>query len=298
MMIQRRKIACFLLATALSVAFFPGKAQAAQGTIDTCRINPCYAHPVTGEVEDSGGKASMATGQGMVKGVLGKTGMLETTRDGKMYLTFRMSLMDYTTKQEFKVQKKGETAWQDAEAAVTAQGKDSNGITADVRLAVPDKDCVVRGSMYVKPMGRSVIYYFYPDRFKTGKSKGMKATVVTTVTKKTESQKSENTKKSAAVSTEVPTTEPSEKPQSTAKSSESVETDPADQGLSLSTQAETEGKNTEETKSSENLTMAQQIAVLTISMILAGSVLILIAVGAVYWCRKNWNRWGGDLFED
>ena len=39
----------------------------ASGTVYTCTIYPCYAHPVTGEIEDSGGEAGYATGQGCWK---------------------------------------------------------------------------------------------------------------------------------------------------------------------------------------------------------------------------------------
>ena len=40
------------LGTALSAA----PARAESGTVYTCAIHPCYAHPVTGVIEDSGGK--------------------------------------------------------------------------------------------------------------------------------------------------------------------------------------------------------------------------------------------------
>lgn len=55
---------------------------AASGTVYTCVIHPCYAHPVTGEIEDSGGEASYATGQGMVDGAVYTSGILEVTDSG------------------------------------------------------------------------------------------------------------------------------------------------------------------------------------------------------------------------
>ena len=67
-------------------------------------IHPCYAHPVTGEIEDSGGEASYATGQGMVEGAVYTTGILEVTDSGNYYLTIRLSLMDYTSNHSFWVQ--------------------------------------------------------------------------------------------------------------------------------------------------------------------------------------------------
>ena len=50
---------------------------AANGTVYTCAITPCYQHPVTGVIEDSGGEASYVTGQGMVEGAVYDTGILE-----------------------------------------------------------------------------------------------------------------------------------------------------------------------------------------------------------------------------
>lgn len=41
---------------------------AASVTVYTCKLNRHYQHPVSGVIEDSGGKASFATGQGMVEG--------------------------------------------------------------------------------------------------------------------------------------------------------------------------------------------------------------------------------------
>ena len=75
--------------------------QAASGNVYTCVIHPCYAHPVTGVIEDSGGEASYATGQGMVDGAVYTTGILELTDSGEYYLTIRMSLMDYTSNHSF-----------------------------------------------------------------------------------------------------------------------------------------------------------------------------------------------------
>ena len=49
--------------------------RAESGTVYTCVIHPCYAHPVTGVIEDSGGEASYATGQGMEDSAVYTTGM-------------------------------------------------------------------------------------------------------------------------------------------------------------------------------------------------------------------------------
>jgi len=155
---------------------------AAAGTVYSCTINRCYAHPVTGLIEDSGGQASYATGQGMAEGAVSSVGIMEVTEDGAYYLTFRASLMDYTSNHSFSVQNVEDTGWSAVTPTVTANGSDSNGTTSDLCIQVPSENCVVRGSMYVTPMGRDVIFYFYPSNYTQGNTAGMTATVVTETT--------------------------------------------------------------------------------------------------------------------
>ena len=153
--------------------------RAASGNIYTCVIHPCYAHPVTGVIEDSGGEASYATGQGMVDGAVYTTGILELTDSGEYYLTIRMSLMDYTSNHSFWVQNVGDSNWSSPAIGVTGNGTDDNGTTADICMQVPSENCVVRGSMYVEPMGRDVIFYLYPSDYTAGNNTNMNATIVT-----------------------------------------------------------------------------------------------------------------------
>ena len=169
-----------VLAITLMAGFPAVKAYAASGTVYSCTINRCYAHPVTGVIEDSGGESSYATGQGMVEGCVYSNGILEVTDDGAYYLTIRMSLMDYTSGHSFQVQNVGDSGWSTpSEIGITGNGSDSNGTTADVCMRVPSENCVVRGSMYVEPMGRDVIFYLYPSNFSEGNNTDMNATLVT-----------------------------------------------------------------------------------------------------------------------
>lgn len=188
-----------LLAFSISGIFSSEVISHAQsGNVYSCTIVPCYRHPVTGVIEDSGGESSYATGQGMVEGVLGKQGMLEVTDSGKYYLTFRMSLMDYTSKHKFKVQNSGDEKWKKVSMEITKSGKDENGRTADVRVEVPSESCIVRGSMYVDPMGRSVIFYFYPEKYKNGAPSDMKAGIVTESSETGSGDKSSDNKKNTS----------------------------------------------------------------------------------------------------
>ena len=179
----KNRIKSVVMASALSLALLAGfpavEAQAATGSVYTCTINRCYAHPVTGVVEDSGGAGSYATGQGMVEGCVYPTGILEVADDGNYYLTIRLSLMDYTSGHDFQVQSVGDSGWSSTGYTQTGTGSDSNGTTADVVIQVPSENCIVRGTMYVEPMGRNVVFYLYPSDFSEGNNTDMNATMVT-----------------------------------------------------------------------------------------------------------------------
>ena len=131
----RKTLAGFLaavLALVLGAGISAVSVKAESGTVYTCVIHPCYAHPVTGEIEDSGGEASYATGQGMVEGAVYTTGILEVTDSGNYYLTIRLSLMDYTSNHSFWVQSVGDSGWsspalgvQEAARIITGQPRTS-----------------------------------------------------------------------------------------------------------------------------------------------------------------------------
>ena len=181
---KKNKILSAIMTCVLAITLMAGfpavKAYAASGTVYSCTINRCYAHPVTGVIEDSGGESSYATGQGMVEGCVYSNGILEVSDDGAYYLTIRMSLMDYTSGHSFQVQNVGDSGWSTpSEIGITGNGSDSNGTTADVCMRVPSENCVVRGSMYVEPMGRDVIFYLYPSNYSEGNNTDMNATMVT-----------------------------------------------------------------------------------------------------------------------
>ncbi len=174
-----KRLAAFLLAALPLSALWQVPVRAEAGTVYSCTINRCYAHPVTGEIEDSGGEASYATGQGMVEGAVAAQGILEITDSGAYYLTFRISLVDFTSGHSFSVQNTGDLGWSAVTPSVTANGTDSNGTTSDLCIQVPGENCVVRGSMYVTPMGRDVVFYFYPNNFTEGNTTDMTAAMVT-----------------------------------------------------------------------------------------------------------------------
>lgn len=173
-----------VFALTVMIAFFTVSAHAETGTVYSCTINRSYSNPVTGEVEDSGGESSYATGQGMVEGAVYASGLMEVTDSGNYYLTIRMSLIDYTSNQSFSVQNVGDSGWSGTGIAVTGNGSDNNGTTSDICMQVPSENCLIRVSMYVSPMGRDVVFYIYPSDYSEGNSVGMNPAFVT----ETESQ--------------------------------------------------------------------------------------------------------------
>lgn len=267
----------FVIMLLLALGSFSKDVKAASGTIYSCQIARTYEHPVTGKVEDSGGSSSKATGQGMVEGAVSSKGLLEVTDSGEYYLTFRMSLADYTSKYSFSVQKRGASGFQSQSVTQTAIGKDDNGTTKDLRIKLPSQDSIIRCSMYVKPMGRNVIFYFYPGNYTTGNSVGMKAQMVTST--------------SSARQTQTATNQQSTSQQaSTQTSNDSLNNA---QGLSLSTALKTTNKK----KSASEKSTGTWILILTVSMTLSGLILLGVAAAIVYYYRKNWDKWGGDQDE-
>ena len=303
-------------------------AEAASGNVYTCAVHPCYVHPVTGVIEDSGGEASYATGQGMVDGVVYPTGILELTDSGEYYLTVRFSLMDQTSGHSFWVQNVGDSGWSAPAAGVTGSGTDGNGTTADICIQVPSENCVVRVSMYVDPMGRDVIFYLYPSDYTAGNSTDMNATIVTASSGsggatagstasgsgsagaasagsgisglpgasvqsgQGSSASGSSDTEAGDSSTEAPALSSSIDEAAQPTASTDTELNDA-QGLSLSTGADA-SEEAEETGSSGGSSAFAIGAAVTVS----GLILMGTAAVIVYFFRKNWKRWGGGYDDD
>lgn len=312
--------------------------QAASGNVYTCTVHPCYAHPVTGEIEDSGGEASYATGQGMVDGVVYTTGILELTDSGEYYLTVRFSLMDQTSGHSFWVQNVGDSGWATPAVGVTGNGTDDNGTTADICMQVPGENCVVRCSMYVAPMGRDVVFYLYPSDYAAGNNTNMNATMVTEAsgngeTATTDSSGSAGTESgtgdtgstntgsgitgggsnlsgsslsggSGLTSSENADTESGEKSTETPSLSSSI-----DEAAQPSTSTDTEldeaqglslSTATDASEEAEKTAGSGVGGPFAVGAAVTVSGLILMGTAAViiFFFRKNWKRWGGGYDDD
>ncbi len=318
----------------LSLFLFSGKSvQAASGSIYTCKMNPSYSHPVTGQVEDAGGSSSSTTGQGMVEGAIGSKGILEVTDSGEYYLTFQLGLMDYSSKQSFGVQNVNDSGWNTVSATVTGNGSDSSGKTADMRIRVPSESCIVRCSMYVEPMGRNVIFYFYPSDYTVGNNTKMTAGIVTqssassgtadtqgnNAAANSSSSSSESTdaqgNNSAAQSQPGTSTSNAGISNGTGSSNSSSSSGLASdsslqnngagasstedslkdaQGLFLSTASDTDNS---ESANSSSIGIVEIILAVCAGVTISGLILLFTGAYIVYIFRKNWKRWGaGKLY--
>ena len=292
-------------------------ARAASGSVYTCSIVPSYSNPVTGEIEDAGGEGAYATGQGMVESALYTTGILEVADNGSYYLTVRFSLGDFTSGHSFLVQNVGESQWYEPSVSTTGQGSDSNGSTFDACIQVPSENCLVRGSMYVEPMGRNVVFYLYPTDYTEGNSTDMNATIVTEQSgSKVQESAPQAPSGNASLSSGSTGSIPEQKKESSNTSKEGKndnaklksslskqdgennmpKTDGAlseSQGLSLSTKETSDGKT--ETASHSSV---QMVVIITISIVTGGLILIGVAAAIVYYFHRNWKRWGGGEDDD
>ena len=332
----KNKIMSAFMTLALAVTMIAGfpaiKAYAASGSVYTCAINRCYAHPVTGVIEDSGGESSYATGQGMVEGCVYSNGILEVTDDGAYYLTIRMSLMDYTSGHSFQVQNVGDSGWSTpSEIGITGNGTDSNGTTADVCMRVPSENCIVRGAMYVEPMGRDVIFYLYPSDYSEGNNTDMNATMVTGSSDGTattsdngsaatesagasgsssngslssgnsslQSSGTDNNSKSSNSSSSGKKLQSSiteaAKPSGDSASLDTENAVNSAEGLSLSTAKDGTSANDSD---SGNTSSGNRIFQIALAVVVTGLILLGAVSGVIYFFRKNWKRWGGAEDDD
>jgi LPXTG-motif cell wall-anchored protein len=321
------------LALFLALFAVPGMnltAEAASGTVYTCQVSPEYRHPVTGVIEDAGGESGYATGQGVVGSCVASTGILEVTDQGSYYLTVRLGMMDYTSNHSFWVQTVGESSWSSPAVGVTGSGTDSNGSTLDVCIQVPSENSIVRCSMYVDVMGREVVYYFYPSNYTAGNQTNMTATMVTESSGSQSANESEATGNTnagsttagntastsstgAASSTSLGGTSSTLSQSASLTSEEAEETDDTVQTSEVLTKSEA-GETTLlsdevglilSTDSEEDETAMQQTSgegsylqrtLLTMFAVIVSGLSLLAGAGfLLYYCRKNWNRWGGAL---
>lgn len=121
---------------------------------EIAKTTPYYIHPVTGVIEDPGNNPGI--GQGMTENVVCPQALVETTDDGRIFLSVRYNLANYIKNETFAVQNYGDNSFYSVPAEVT--GKTAE--TRDYRFEIPSKNVIVRATFFVGPMGRDVIFYY------------------------------------------------------------------------------------------------------------------------------------------
>lgn len=163
----------------ISLSTMTNLVYADKGQIYGCIIQRNYRHPISGQIEDSGGEHSFDIGQGMVEGTVYSDAMLEESDAGKIVLTFRMSLADYSGNYQFWIQPGGTGSFQAVDYNITQKGTDTNGTTLDIAISLPTVNSIIRGSMFVEPMGREVVFYLSASELIQKYSGNMLAQLVT-----------------------------------------------------------------------------------------------------------------------
>ncbi len=121
---------------------------------EIAKTTPYYSHPVTGVIEDPGNNPGI--GQGMTENVVSPQALVETTDDGRIFLSVRYNLANYIKNETFAVQNYGDNSFYSVPAEIT--GKTAE--TRDYRFEIPSKNVIVRATFFVGPMGRDVIFYY------------------------------------------------------------------------------------------------------------------------------------------
>jgi chemotaxis protein histidine kinase CheA len=132
-------------------------ASALENGIYIAKSTSHYRHPVTGEIEDSGGENSEVLGQSMTESALYPEALIEVDTQGKMFATVRLKLMDNIEEPSFKVQNRSDSGFWDVDYDIMKEDFDNN--ESDFRFEIPNENCIIRATFYVVPMGRDVIFY-------------------------------------------------------------------------------------------------------------------------------------------
>lgn len=273
----------------------------------------------------------------MVEGCVYPTGILEVADDGNYYLTIRLSLMDYTSGHDFQVQSVGDSGWSSTGYAQTGTGSDSNGTTADVVIQVPSENCIVRGTMYVEPMGRNVVFYLYPSDYKEGNNTDMNVTMVTgsaasdgtaaesssdggsavsgssgslssgnSSLQSSGSTSSDSSTESASSDSSTGSTSSGKKLQSSiseaAKPSSESETPSTDSSTLDSAEglslSTAKDADAADSDSTSTSTSGNKVFQIALAVLVVGLILIGVVAAVVFYFRKNWRRWGGGQDDD
>lgn len=128
-------------------------AYAASAGVYMTEVTPHYRNPLTGEIEDQGGEAAEAIGEGMVKSCVDTDGLVEIDAEGNTYTTVRLKRASALNNISFSTSTGG--GFSSADSTVT----NSFGDNVDYRITMPEEGAVIRCEMHVIPMDRDVVFF-------------------------------------------------------------------------------------------------------------------------------------------
>ena len=123
------------------------------GEIYTAEARGYYENPINGQIEDPGNNPGI--GDGMVSNSVYALALIEKDDNGKLYATVRYKLRDQISDIRMWVQDKGS----DSFTEVPVEETKNSGKTGDFRFEIPSTEALIKSSFFVKPMGRSVIFF-------------------------------------------------------------------------------------------------------------------------------------------
>lgn len=137
----------------------PAKAAGLEPGVYTGTMVTTYYNPDTGNVDD-GGTANAALGEGMCRSATDEACLVEVDQQGNIWITVRL-LLQSNCKDVALYTRTGYDSY--SQVSYDIMSEDAGNDSIDYRIKVSDAGVKLKGTMYVTPMGRDVLWYLYVD---------------------------------------------------------------------------------------------------------------------------------------
>lgn len=156
-----KRILYWLSPLVLMLMFFalPAKAAGLEPGVYTGTMVTTYYNPDTGNVDD-GGTANAALGEGMCRSATDEACLVEVDQEGNIWITVRL-LLQSNCKNVALYTRTGYDSY--SKVSYDIMSEDAGNDSIDYRIKVSDAGVKLKGTMYVTPMGRDVLWYLYVD---------------------------------------------------------------------------------------------------------------------------------------
>lgn len=143
----------------LMLCALPAKAAGLEPGVYTGTMVTTYYNPDTGNVDD-GGTANAALGEGMCRSATDEACLVEVDQQGNIWITVRL-LLQSNCKDVALYTRTGYDSY--SKVSYDIMSEDAGNDSIDYRIKVSDAGVKLKGTMYVTPMGRDVLWYLYVD---------------------------------------------------------------------------------------------------------------------------------------